>query len=218
MSAPGAVPPTTDILDAKFVKSIPLWKDKDLPALPQIAIVGRSNVGKSSLINAITNRIGLAKTSCTPGRTQQIVLFEAQFRQSGRRIPFHLVDLPGYGFAEVPMEMRGSWAPMMNSYFANNKRIACLVLLLDIRRVPNEQDLELLEMAGENEIPVMPVATKIDKFTRNQRKPELKKIAAALELDDVHDLHAVSVTEKIGIQPLMAQLFDLLSDKVGAPE
>ena len=213
MTAPGATPPPTDILDAKFVKSVPLWKKKDLPPLPQIAIVGRSNVGKSSLINAMTNRIGLAKTSCTPGRTQHIVLFEAQMRQEGQRIPFHLVDLPGYGYAEVPLEMRGSWAPMMNSYFANNQHIVCLVLLLDIRRAPNEQDLELLEMAQENEIPIVPVATKIDKFSRNQRGAELKKIAAALELEHVADLHRVSLTEKIGVPPLMADLFELLKER-----
>jgi GTP-binding protein len=211
--------PKADIINARFLKSLPKWSDKDLELLPQVCFAGRSNVGKSSLINALVNQTALARTSSTPGRTQALVVFHAQLRKEAcPPIPFHLVDLPGYGYAKVPLEMRSSWGPMMNGYFRGNQRIACCVMLLDIRRDPSDIDFELMEMMDEHGTPIMPVVTKVDKVPKTQRARELKRVAATLQLDDWRDLRPASATEKLGVPELLAELYDVVAEWGSEPE
>lgn len=202
------------IVRAEFVLSVPKWKTPPGDALPQICFAGRSNVGKSSLINAITNVQKLARTSSTPGRTQALVLFRAEMKGTGGVTPFHLVDLPGFGFAKVPLEIKRQWRPMMSSYFDGNDRLACCVFLLDIRRDPSADDMELLEMMEQHEVPTIPVVTKADKVPKTQRQKRLREIASAIGLDDWRDLRPVSVQEKFGIQDLVEDLDAVLSPPV----
>ncbi len=205
------------IINPRFLLSLPKWVQGKIGPLPEICFAGRSNVGKSSLINALVGQSGLAKTSATPGRTQAVVAFEATFRRGGQSVPFHLIDLPGYGFAKVPLEVKAGWRPMMESYFMKNEKIICCVMLLDIRRTPGEEERELLEMANDLSIPVLPVVTKVDKVAKTQRQRELRKIAEAMELEEEGDLRPVSATEKLGIADLLDELFEIVAATGDAP-
>jgi len=157
------------IKSAVFVKSATQPSNYPETELPEVAFAGRSNVGKSSLINALVNRRGLVRTSSTPGRTQLLNFFDINGE-------FSLVDLPGYGFAKVPLAVKKAWGPMMRTYLEKRPQLKAVVMLFDIRRVPREEDLELLDWLEEFEVPTIPVITKIDKVSRNQRPAQIKPI------------------------------------------
>lgn len=133
--------------------------------LPEIAFLGRSNVGKSSLINCLVDKKGLARTSSTPGCTQAIQFY----RVDGR---WHFVDLPGYGFAKVPREHRGGWKQLIESYLTNRSALSLCFLLLDSRRGWMEQDLELRDWLNHWGLPFVVVATKIDKLKTQSERVE----------------------------------------------
>lgn len=160
---------------AEFVKSAVRPGDYPPAEWPEIAFAGRSNVGKSSLINTLVNRRGLVRTSSTPGRTQLLNFFAV----NGSLM---LVDLPGYGFAKVPLEVKRQWGPMVRTYLEGRPVLKALVLLFDLRRVPGEEDLQLLDWLEDASIPTIPVLTKVDKVGRAQRDRQLKPILEATGL------------------------------------
>ena len=168
------------IKQAEFVKSAVYEKDYPMELQNmEFAFVGRSNVGKSSLINSITGRKKLAKTSKTPGRTQLINYFKINNE-------FYIVDLPGYGFAKVPKEMKAEWGKTMERYVASNRKKLVFVLL-DIRRVPSEEDMEMLVWLDHHDIPFKIIFTKMDKVSNNEKFKCLKDIKKKVEfhIDDV---------------------------------
>jgi GTP-binding protein len=144
--------------------------------LPEIAFAGRSNVGKSSLINVLVNRKSLVRTSSTPGRTQLINFFLVNNR-------LMLVDLPGYGFARVPVAVKREWGPMVETYLSKRPSLKGVVLILDIRRTPNAEDLQLLAWLRAYGIPPVVVVTKCDKVTKNERARQTAIITRSVELD-----------------------------------
>lgn len=149
------------ISKAEFIKSA-VWPNQYPPAvMPEIAFVGRSNVGKSSLINALVGKKNLAKTSNTPGRTQLINFFAINETLS-------FVDLPGYGFAKVARSMKKEWGDMIEAYLKERPNLALVILILDIRRDPSEDDLSLCDWLASYRIPYMYVLTKADKLSNNQ--------------------------------------------------
>jgi len=143
----------------------------------EIAFVGRSNVGKSSLMNSILNRKNLAKTSSRPGKTQTINFFEINGA-------FYVVDLPGYGFAKVPLAVKENWGRVMTSYLANREPLKMAAVLVDARHDPSDQDMDMLALLDEAEVPTLVVATKVDKLKRSERVRSVKRIRETLELDD----------------------------------
>lgn len=155
--------------------------------LPEVAFAGRSNVGKSSLINALVNRKGLARISQTPGKTRLI-----HFYQVDRM--FVLVDLPGYGYAKVPKSMRKAWGPMVESYLAQRKELKLVVFLIDVRRNPAEMDLQLKGWLQANGIPFLTVATKLDKVSRGQVAQRLREIAKGMGMSPADILGFSSLT------------------------
>lgn len=131
--------------------------------LPQIAVAGRSNVGKSSLLNRLVGRKRLARTSKAPGRTREIHFYRVNDR-------FLLVDLPGYGFARVPPEVRQRWAPLIETYLSANPRLLGLVLLIDARRGPTDDDTHMMDYLVRLGVPALFALTKIDKLSRSERR------------------------------------------------
>src|SRR5512137_660434 len=163
------------IQSASFVTSAPSLAGCPATVLPEIAFAGRSNVGKSSLVNALLNRKGLVRTSSTPGRTQMLNFFAINEA-------LHFVDLPGYGFARAPRAVRERWQPMVRGYLGGRANLKAVVWLLDARREPSAEDLEFLDWLEEAGCPTIPVVTKVDKLSRNQLARSLAVIARATGL------------------------------------
>jgi GTP-binding protein len=157
------------IRSAEFVKSATRPGNYPESHLPEVAFAGRSNVGKSTLINILVNRRGLVRTSSTPGRTQLLNFFTINDN-------FTLVDLPGYGFAKVPLAVKKEWGPMVHTYLEKRETLRAVVILFDIRRLPREEDLQLLDWLEELEIPMVPVITKADKVGKSRRTAQIKPI------------------------------------------
>jgi len=163
------------IVSAEFVKSATLPSQYPEGNLPEIAFAGRSNVGKSSLINAITRRRNLAKTSSTPGCTRLINFFIVNNEIS-------LVDLPGYGYAKAPITSRREWGPMIERYLKRRESLESVIVILDARRNPSEQDLTLIDWLRHYEIIPTVVLTKTDKISRSQAKVRQRQIKELLGL------------------------------------
>ncbi|HEU4729602.1 MAG TPA: ribosome biogenesis GTP-binding protein YihA/YsxC [Kofleriaceae bacterium] len=178
---------------ARFVTSAAQPSDFPPPSLPEVAVVGRSNVGKSSLINALVGQSGLARTSRTPGRTRLVNWFAIDER-------FYLVDLPGYGYAEVSQATRESWRPLIERYLAERTSLAGVLLLIDIRRGVQDEELDFVPWLAERDMPVIVALTKSDKLAKNKRMLEIAR--ARRELDLRRDPFAVSATDVDGIDPL----------------
>ncbi len=157
------------ISSAEFIKSATKLGNYPPIDLPEIAFAGRSNVGKSSLINVLVNRKSLVRTSSTPGRTQLINFFNINDQ-------FSLVDLPGYGYAKVPLAVKKAWGPMIRKYLEARESLHGVVFIFDIRRVPREEDLRMLDWLEEFGVPTIPVITKIDKIKRSQRDKMIQQI------------------------------------------
>jgi GTP-binding protein len=165
-----------EVKQAVFIKSAAKPKDYPPPELPEVAFVGRSNVGKSSLINVLANRKALVRTSSTPGRTQLINFFDINGILT-------LVDLPGYGYAKAPPDVRKQWGPMIETYLSKRESLKAVVLILDIRRKPSDEDLNMLRWLGTYQIPPVIVLTKCDKLSKNERAKQAALIAETIERD-----------------------------------
>jgi GTP-binding protein len=161
------------ISSAQFVKSAVTPSQYPPADLPEIAFTGRSNVGKSSLINTLVNRKHLVKTSATPGRTRLINFFVLN-------TAFSFVDLPGFGYAKVPAAVRKSWGPMIETYLSTRKTLKGVVLIMDIRRIPGLQELNFIQWLRYYTIPAILVLTKSDKLSKNKQITQRKAIADAL--------------------------------------
>lgn len=160
------------IKTAQFTRSVSSTENYFNAELPEIAVVGKSNVGKSSLINMLTNNGKLARTSKQPGKTRLINYFLINKE-------FYLVDLPGYGFARVSKTEKDSWDKMMGDYFTHSEMLKCVIILMDIRHDPTAEDKAMVTMCEYYAIPYIIVATKADKIAKSKRKNEcfrLKRI------------------------------------------
>jgi GTP-binding protein len=163
-------------LPIEFVGSFPDPLIRLEPELPEVALIGRSNVGKSSLLNALTGRPGLARVSATPGKTTLLNAF---------RLPeFYLVDLPGYGFARAGKAARAGYRRLVTRYLRERPALAGVVWLLDVRHPPSTDDREIQELLIESGRPVLAVLTKADKLSRNQQRQRARELALDLELPE----------------------------------
>jgi len=201
-----------EVTRADFVLSWPKYRRNELEPVPQVCFAGRSNVGKSSLLNSLVNRKALARTSSTPGRTQALNIFRIDLRMSGEVRPAHFVDLPGYGYAKAPGAVRSAWGPMIEGYLREAEDLRAALILLDIRHKPTGQDEEIVEILSGHQIPFLPVATKADKVGRTQRARHLRDIAEQLGFD-VPDIRCFSVPEKAGRDGLLEDIWDAVEPR-----
>src|SRR5688572_22415837 len=155
--------------------------------LPEVAFAGRSNVGKSSLLNTLVRRKKAARVSNTPGRTREINFFDVNGE-------FVLADLPGYGYAKVSKERKAAWRPLIEGYLKGSLRLRGVVLLLDSRREPSSDDLQMLDFLAQRETPTIVIATKVDKLPNAERSRRIEALAlqAGVEVEQVIPFSAVT--------------------------
>lgn len=179
------------IINAKFIKSASKKAEFIEDELPQVAIVGRSNVGKSSLINLLTNNSKMAKTSGTPGRTRLVNYFNINNE-------FYFVDLPGYGYHKASKSIANAWDAVMNDYFVENVKLKLVLVLLDSRLMPTDLDKQMFDYLAENEIPSAVILTKTDKISRSELNNAINKISKDIRFNK--DLIIpTSASKKIGV-------------------
>ena len=176
------------IIRSEYVTSAVSKKTCPEERLPEIVVVGRSNVGKSSLINSLTNRKSLARTSGTPGKTQTINFFRVELRifpdpRLPNPVPFYLVDLPGYGYAKTSKTNRKLWAKFIDEYLSSSRDIKFVCQLVDMRHPPQDSDLKSFASLVEKNLPVLVVATKSDKLGKTERQKHLDAIKNSLGVD-----------------------------------
>jgi GTP-binding protein len=174
------------VTSAEFLKSA--FKEADWPrdSQPEIAFLGRSNVGKSSVINSLLGVRNLARTSSTPGRTQSLNFFSINEQ-------FRFVDLPGFGYARVPKNIKSTWGEMVTNYLANRRQLVLSIHLVDSRHEPTKQDLQLHEWLEQSAQPRLIVATKSDKLSNNELRKSLEHISRVL-----NDNRVVAYSAKTG--------------------
>jgi GTP-binding protein len=190
------------IKSAEFVTSAAKPSQYPPAILPEVAFAGRSNVGKSSLINTLVNRKHLVKTSKTPGRTQLVNFFNINAE-------FYFVDLPGYGYAKVPDSIRKKWGPMVETYLSTRKTLKGVVLIMDIRRTPAQDELNFLEWLHQYGLLSILVLTKSDKLSKNQQISQQQTVAEALSVDE-RRLIRFSSKSRLGKSALWGRIVEVL--------
>lgn len=183
--------------------------------LPEVAFSGRSNVGKSSLINRLLGRTRtpVARVSGTPGKTREVNFFRVDAIPAGEGpdpLLFHLVDLPGYGYARVPRAVRAAWRPLIEDYLSGSRHLQGVVQLIDARHGPTADDARMVEFLAALGTPTLVVLTKVDKLKNAERKPQFRSIARALELNMEQVVPFSAVTGE-GREELLAALESVLS-------
>lgn len=168
-------------------------------SIPEVAFAGRSNVGKSSIINALLNRRGLARVAATPGKTREINFYNIDGCM-------YLVDLPGYGYASVSKEKRSSWGQIIETYLNMRLQLKLLILLVDIRHKPSDDDRIMYDWICSRDVPHLVVATKLDKITRSHVKARLQEIKTTLGVDDDGEILPFSSETKQGRDELWGRI------------
>lgn len=199
------------VVEANFVTSAANIKDCPPAELPEITIAGRSNVGKSSLINMLCNRKQLAKTSSTPGKTQLINYFH--LRIEPENIHVHLVDLPGYGYAKAGMKQQQQWGKIIGDFVENREGLKGILHLLDSRHKPTALDMDMREWINFKGIPSITVLTKTDKLSKSQLEVSRNLITSTLEIADDEPIIYTSVSNKTGVNELCQAIVDLITEK-----
>ncbi len=193
------------IVSAKFVTSAANPKGYPDSNLPEVAFVGRSNVGKSSLINMLVSRRSLARTGNTPGRTQLINFFLVNEK-------FYLVDLPGYGFARVPQKVKEKWGQMIEGYLAKRDNLRGVVMLVDARHDPTALDRQMYQWLCYYNLPTVVAVTKTDKLSKSQNIRQQQRIKKALAIQDQHFLVATSAKTGAAREELLQIIENWVSD------
>ena len=173
--------------------------------LPEIAFAGRSNVGKSSLINALLQRKSLARTSSTPGKTQTMNYYKVND-------DVFFVDLPGYGYAQVKTDFRRSWGPMIESYLEKSEGLRSVFLLIDVRRIPNEDDSMMYEWIVNAGFKPVIIVTKADKVKRSQIKKAMLEIKNALRITEDTDMFLFSAVNRTGRDEIMEKIDSIIEE------
>ncbi|MGI5912701.1 MAG: ribosome biogenesis GTP-binding protein YihA/YsxC [Syntrophomonadaceae bacterium] len=192
------------IKSSEFKGAYVAWNKLPTENQPEIALVGRSNVGKSSLINKIVNRKNLAKSSSIPGKTRTINFYLINNY-------FNIVDLPGYGYARVAKAEQQKWGNIIENYLKNRKQLRGVIHLIDIRHEPSEKDILMKDWLNHYEIPILIVATKADKISRSSRHKQLQLISSKLNLNTQLKPIIFSATSGEGVQEICGAIAEILA-------
>lgn len=192
---------------AYFIKSAVTPAQYPQQHLPEIAFIGRSNVGKSSLLNTLVHKPNLARISKTPGCTQLINFFKIE-----EKVCF--VDLPGYGYAKVPPALKAQWQPMIEAYLTHSANLRRVILLLDARHPPSEYDVLMCTWLRSYRIPIILVATKIDKIPKTRRQRQLSLIKQTLQLQPAEPLFPFSALTKEGFGPIWKAIWQAAETRI----
>ena len=191
--------------NAKFIGSYPSTEDLPVDQGSEIAFCGRSNCGKSSILNALTNNKKLAKTSKTPGRTQSINVFEIKSNSD-----FKIIDLPGYGYAKVSKKMRASWGQEIEKYLMTRQCLNALCIIMDIRHPFKEDDESLIDWCESKDLPMILVLNKADKLSKSQIAQTVLNATKELnKLSTEHFVIPVSATKKTGINLVLEKINEM---------
>ncbi len=203
-----------EITNAEFIVSNTQYKKCPKPEVPEFAFIGRSNVGKSSLINTLVNKPGLAKTSSRPGKTQLINHFSINNKQ------WYLVDLPGYGYARVSKSSRAKWADMIDEYLLNRRNLICTFVLIDSRIDPQHNDLDFIHWLGINGVPFVLVFTKIDKLSGSELPRQIEKYKKKLkeEWEELPRIFATSAKHLKGKNEILGFIEENVMNFTEIPE
>ncbi len=192
--------PMKKIKSVSFIKSAVTPDQYPKQTLPEIAFIGRSNVGKSSLLNTLVKKKNLARISNTPGRTQLINFFKIN-----ENLCF--VDLPGYGYAKVPKSVKDQWQPMIESYLIQSNNLKSVVLIVDSRHQPTTRDIMMREWLQAYHIPIILAATKIDKIPKSKRQKQINIIKQTLKIQPPEQVFLFSALTREGITPIWRAIF-----------
>ena len=203
---------TIKVLDARFAITAVDEAGAPSDGLPEIAFVGRSNVGKSSMINTLAQRKKLVRVSNTPGRTRTLNFFDLDLERGGKRYTIRLADLPGYGFARVSKTELKSWSEMIEGYLSQRVPLKVVVAIIDAEVGPTADDHEMLGWLQERTPKILVAATKIDRLNKARRKPRLVELSKELGLP-LETLLPFSATEKLGVEALWETLLDVAGGK-----
>lgn len=191
--------------DAKFIGSYPSTEDLPVDQGSEIAFCGRSNCGKSSILNALTNNKKLAKTSKTPGRTQSINVFEIKSNSD-----FKIIDLPGYGYAKVSKKMRASWGQEIEKYLMTRQCLNALCIIMDIRHPFKDDDESLIDWCESKDLPMILLLNKADKLSKSQIAQTVLNATKELnKLSTEHFVIPVSATKKTGINLVLEKINEM---------
>jgi GTP-binding protein len=195
------------VLDARFLTTAVEPKGYPQGDRPEVAFVGRSNVGKSSMINTLSGRRKLVRVSNTPGRTRTLNFFDVDLERKGHPYKLRLADLPGYGFAKASKTDRAAWEKMITAYLEKRTPLKVVVSIIDSEVGPTPDDVQTLDYLSEKARQILVVATKIDRMPKAKRKPRVKQLAELLALP-YEAVVAFSATDKIGVDETWGLLLD----------
>ncbi|MBL8914355.1 MAG: YihA family ribosome biogenesis GTP-binding protein [Archangium sp.] len=198
------------VLTAEFVTTSTKLEEFPRHPIPEVAFVGRSNVGKSSMINALAHRKKLVRVSNTPGRTKTLNFFDVTLEHRAKKKVVRLCDLPGYGFAKVGKEERLAWDRMIDVYLKNRHTLKVVVTIIDAEVGPTPDDVEMLDFLQDKPPRILVVATKLDRLNKAARKPRLDQIRTQLELP-ANSLLGFSAHENLGRDEVWGTLLGILA-------
>lgn len=187
----------------EFLKSVYWLEDLPAPKYPEIAILGRSNAGKSSFVNTLLNQKKIARVSSTPGFTQALNFYLVDGK-------FFLVDLPGYGFAKAPKEVYRNWQTLIEGYLRSSRDFRLLFLIFDIRRIPDELDKALIKFVNYLKTPYAILLNKIDTLSKKEIEGQREKYIEILKISEKTEIFLISCKEKLGFEPIRSFLKKIL--------
>ncbi len=197
-----------DLTKAEFMREITRVDQAPTPPRPTICFAGRSNVGKSTLLNSLVKKKGLARTSSTPGRTQAIIYFDVDEK-------LHFVDLPGYGYAKAPEKVRLQWGPMVERFLKGAEDLRLVIVILDARRTPSPEDLQLVQWLEQADSPYIFALTKTDKLTKKKLAAQIEANRKALGLEGSDGLIPFSSQTGRGRNELISVILGTIEDGGG---